>query len=168
MWETFIRIPSQNGKTSYSILFDIVRFKIRPIVLRLRDDGIINWYCFLIHNKESGVPTSMDDKNAYFHIRLALKNEIKRNFPEFLPDYCIMTRKVEGNWVGQISITKQIKFDTSLLKEERIEEIWRIIGEQSEWLLNTLAVYKNDIAIPALHISEFMHYYANMTQLPVR
>ena len=81
----------------------------------------------------------MDDKNAYFHIRLALKNEIKRSFPEFLPDHCIMTRKVERNWVEEISITKEIKFDTSLLKEERTEEIWRIIGEQSEWLLDTLA-----------------------------
>jgi len=56
-------------------------------------------------------------------------------------------------------------FDTSLLKHEGIEEIWRIIGEQSAWLLETLDAYKENIEIPPLHIAEFLHYYSNMTQM---
>jgi hypothetical protein len=76
-----------------------------------------------------------------------------------------MTRRIDRKLVEHISITPEIIFDTSLLKHEGIEEIWRIIGEQSAWLLETLNAYKEDIDIPPLHITEFLHYYSNMTQL---
>ena len=165
MWETFIKIPTDNGQIRFGVLFDVIRFKISPMIQRLRDDRIINWYCFLIHDRNSGVPTSQNDTNPYFHIRIALEENDKLDFPKSLQDYCVMTRKIDRKWVERISITPETTFDTSLLKHGGIEEIWRIIGEQSEWLVNTLNAYKEDVNVPLLHIIEFLHYYSNMTQM---
>lgn len=58
--------------------------------------------------------------------------------------------------------------DTSLFKTEEIEEAWRVIGEQSEWLLNTLNIYKENAKITPVQILPFLHYFANMTQLEAR
>ncbi len=166
MWETFIKIPTENNQIRFSVLFDIVRFKIHPMISSLTNAGIIEWYCFLIHGKKSGVPTTQDGNEAYFHIRMSLKDE-KPDFPKSLPDYCVMTRRIERTWVERISITSELMFDTSLFKYEGIEEVWRIIGEQSEWFLKTLNAYKETVEIPPIHIAEFLHYYSNMSQLRV-
>lgn len=165
MWETFVRIPSENGQVRFKDIFDIIRFKISPMVQRLKNDGTIDWYCFLIHGRNNGVPTSQDDNSPYFHIRMTLKGNGKADFPKSLPEYCVMTRKIDRTWVEQISLTKDEVFDVSLFRNEGIEEVWRIIGEQSEWLLNTLDAYKENASIPPLHIAEFLHYYSNMTQM---
>ena len=58
--------------------------------------------------------------------------------------------------------------DTSLFKTEEIEEAWRVIGEQSEWLLNTLNIYKENARITPVQILPFLRYSANMTQLEAR
>jgi len=159
MWETFIEIPSQRtpqGRTiSFSVLYDIVRFKIFPFTTQLK------WYCFLVHNRKSGVPTTEDDDNLYYHIRFELDNE---EFLESLPEYCVMTRKAPYSGVRRISIGKGVFFDTSTLKIEKIEEVWRIIGEQSEWFMNTLNAFKENQSVPPILISQFLHYFANMTQ----
>jgi len=165
MWETFVKIPSENGQIRFNDIFDIIRFKISPMIQRLRNEGIIDWYCFLIHGKDNGVPTSQNDTSPYFHIRVALKENSESDFPKSLPDYCIMTRKVNREWVERISLTRDTTFDTSLFKNESIEEVWRIMGEQSEWLLNTLNAYRDNVSIPPLQIAEFLHYYSNMTQM---
>jgi hypothetical protein len=165
MWETFIKVPSYNGQLRFNDLFDTIRFKISPMIQRLRNDGIVDWYCFLIHGKDNGVPTTQDDNSPYFHIRVSLRENDKPDFGKSLPDYCVMTRKIERQWVERISLTREETFDTFLFKDESIEEIWRIIGEQSEWLLSTLDAYKENVSIPHLHIAEFLHYYSNMTQM---
>ncbi|MDH5690662.1 MAG: hypothetical protein OEY81_04475 [Candidatus Bathyarchaeota archaeon] len=53
------------------------------------------------------------------------------------------------------------------MKNEEIEEAWRIIGEQSEWLLGMLDIYKEELDIPPQQIKQFFHYYFNMTQVPI-
>lgn len=163
MWETFIKIGLE---VHYGSLCDMIRFQIHPVISDLRQKKIIDWYCFLIHNRESGVPTTKDDNNAYWHIRFELKQDM--NPKDFLPKYCVMTRKVKLEWVADISITKTEVMDKSLFKNGKIEEAWRIIGEQSEWLLNLLDIYKEDVKITPKQILPFLHYYANMTQLQVR
>jgi hypothetical protein len=162
IWETFIKIPSQKtpqGRTiSLSILYDIVRFKIYPLTTQLK------WYCFLVHNRESGVPTTEDDENLYYHIRFELDNE---EFLESLPEHCVMTRKAPYDSVRRISIRREVFFDTSMLRIEKIEEVWRIIGEQSEWFINTLNAFKENQSVPPTLISPFLHYFSNMTQMRV-
>jgi len=162
IWETFIKIPSQRtpqGRIiNLKVLYDVVRFKIYPLTTQLK------WYCFLVHNRESGVPTTEYDNNFYYHIRFELDNE---EFLESLPKYCVMTREASYDDVRRISIRKGVFFDTSKLKNEKIEEVWRIIGEQSEWFIGTLNTFKENQSVPPALVSPFFHYFANMTQMPV-
>ena len=161
MWETFVKIPSEDKRVNFNVIYNMIRFKVNPVVSSLIDNGKIYWYCFLIHNRYSGVPASEDDDSAYFHIRFAVKKNVEANeLLTSLPDYCVMTKKRRR--IETIS-----GIDKSLLKNQEIEEAWRIIGEQSEWLLNVLNIYKEDINVPPKQIAQFLHYYANMTQLQV-
>ncbi len=151
MWETFIKIaPKETAITG-------IRSKIRPLNFRLRDEGIVGWYHFLLHNKQSGVPTSDDDTAPYFHIRFEFEGA---DPTKILPDYCGMTRKI-----GPIENITGI--DKSLLRDEQIEEAWRMIGEQSEWVLNMLDIHKENVDVPPKQIMQFLHYYFNMLQLGV-
>jgi len=164
MWETFIKIEELDLITpnkpfiDHSKVIRIIRGKIYPMISRLQNERIIDWYSFLIHNRKSGVPTTEDDPNVYFHVRVSLKNEGEPSFP----DYCVMTRKIKREWVESIA-----GIDKSLLKTEEIEEAWRIIGEQSEWFLNMLNIHKEDLDIPTRQVRQFLHFYANMSQLQV-
>ena len=160
MWETFIRIESSLDLPSS------IRIRVYPTILGLRQKEIIDWYCFLIHNRKSGVPTTEDDDSAYLHIRFSLRKDI--NPKDVLPDYCVMTRKVKPKAVANISISQTEVMDKSKIKDEKIEKAWRIIGEQSEWLLNLLDIYKEDARITPKQVLPFLHYFANMTKLEVR
>jgi hypothetical protein len=145
---------------------DSIDRKIAPLVSRI--NGMIDWYCFLVHDRTSGVPTTPDDRGAYFHIRVSLRSNVdSEEFLKSLPGYCLMTRKVEREWVKDISAGGGTMFDTSLLKNGEIEDVWRIIGEQSEWLLDMLSIYRDDAQIPLRHIGQWFHYYFNMTQLSI-
>ena len=165
MWETFIKFSFddlQSGKH-----FSLIREKVGSTISLLQSQGIIGWYCFLVHDRNSGVPTSSDDRNPYFHIRFELEKDV--DLADILPSYCVLTRKIGAERVKAISIdSKGTKFDTALLKEESIEEVWRLIGEQSEWLLNLLNAFKDDVNIPLNCVGQFLHYYSNMTCLMVK
>ncbi len=163
MWETFIKIGLE---IRYDNLYDLIRFKIHPMISDLRQRGIIDWYCFLIHNRTSGVPTTEDDKNAYWHIRFTVSKDV--NPKDFLPNYCCKTRKVKSEWVKDISISRIEVMDKSLFVNGKIEEAWKIIGEQSEWLLDLLDIYKEEVKITPKQVLPFLHYFANMTQLEAR
>ena len=154
MWETFIRIELPN-EVSLGGVINIIRFKITPMISDLRQKKIINWYHFLIHG--SG---RKDDPNLYFHIRFDIKKDIKSLDDLHLPDYCEkdMTRKI--NPIRNIA-----GIDKSLIENEEIEEVWRIIGEQSEWIMNMLNIHKENVEIPITQIIQFMHYYLNMLGL---
>jgi hypothetical protein len=162
MWETFIKIGTSDA-ASFERLVHVIRFMIRPMISDLMQKRVINWYCFLIHDRHSGVPTSEDDNNAYFHIRFALEADVEpERVLDSLPDHCVMTRRVEPRLETISGI------DKSLLKNEEIEEAWRIIGEQSQWLLNMLSIHKEEVEVQPQQIAQFLHFYANMTQLRIR
>ena len=162
LWETFIRFSwdelSSGGQIS------LIRDKVDHVISVLKAKGDSGWQCFWIHDKNSGVPTSADDDYLYFHIRFDMKKHISPM--DVLPFYCVLTRKVEAEWVKAISIDdKGSPFDVSLLKDESIEEVWRIIGEQSEWLLNLLKSFKENVKIPASYLKGFLNHYTDMTAL---
>jgi len=162
LWETFIRFSWDELSSGGQI--GLIREKVAHVISVLKAKGNSGWYCFWIHDKNSGVPTSADDDYLYFHIRFDLKKHISPT--DFLPIYCVLTRKVEPEWVKTISTdNKGSPFDVSLLKDESIEEVWRIIGEQSEWMLNLLKTFKENGKIPASHIKVFLNHYTDMTAL---
>lgn len=162
LWETFIRFSWSDLSSGRHI--SLIREKVAYAISVLKARGNISWYCFFIHDKNSGVPTSADDEYLYFHIFFALEKRI--NPVDVLPIYCVLTRKVDVEWAKSISINnKGAKFNVSLLKDESIEEVWRLIGEQSEWLLNLLSAFKENVIIPVGYIKRFLNYYTDMTAL---
>jgi len=74
-----------------------------------------------------------------------------------------MTRKIKRELVEVIA-----GIDRSILRNEQIEEAWRIIGLISEWVLDMLNIHKRDIQIPPKQIAQFLHFYSNITGLQVR
>lgn len=162
LWETFIRISWDDLASGRQI--DLIREKVAPAIAVLKAKAKVGWYCFLINNRNSGVPTSEDDEDLYFHIRFALKKHV--NPVDILPSYCVMTRKVEPKWVKTISLDNEgTQFDASLFKGESIEGVWKILGEQSEWLLSLLNAFKKNVNIPPSYVERFLHYYTDMTGL---
>jgi len=72
IWHTFVKLPSDRIGSGMHI--DILRFKIRPALLDLKNRGIIDWYSFLIHDKKSGVPAQLEE--GLYYIRVALNENI--------------------------------------------------------------------------------------------
>lgn len=163
MWEAFIKIGLPEEFTAEKVIH-MIRVELHPLIILLKNEKIIKWYSFLIHAKESGVPTTADDRNLYFHLRFGLKEEVN---PELLnkrlPDACL---DMKGEKIRQIRPSEIAGVNKSLLKNEEIEEAWRIIGGQSEWVIDMLSIYKEEIEVPVDQVRQFMHFYPNMTGLP--
>jgi hypothetical protein len=155
MWETYIRIGLPHEASLHQCI-NIIRSKIYPMISSLKNDGTINWYHFLIHEN----PDDKHDPNLYFHIRFDVKKNISSPDDLHLLDYCEknMTKKVEP-------IREITGLPTSLLRNEEIEEAWRIIGEQAEWIIKMLNIHKENVEIPISQIIQFMHYFLNMLGL---
>jgi len=157
VWETFIELsPEEIGSGKH---IEKMRSLIHPLVNHLKDTGMIDWYCFLLHPK-SQVTKDPKDTAVGFHLRLSLtKDSSLDEVCRLLPKYCGGTRKMPERSIDGI--------DTNLLERQDITEAWRVIGEQSEWLLNMLNIYKEGANIFPEQIGQFLHYYFNMTQLVV-
>jgi len=178
IFETFIRIGLPNEPNIHERIFNMIRVEVYraicqayPTINEPEKEGVANWFSFLIHNRESGsIPAPFDDKNLYFHIRVSLSgNNQLEDLKKSLPEYCLMTRQKKPEDVDHINIDDRgTKFNPSLLKQGSIEEVWRIIGEQSEFFLKVFHSYKENVAIPIHEIWEFLHYFHNMVGLGVQ
>jgi hypothetical protein len=163
MYETFIKIGTL--PMTYQHIFSLIKTKVYLTVKRLKKDGKVDWYSFLIHSRESGVPTTVDDNNLYFHIRFSLSKDVnEKDVSATIPDFCVMTRKAPLSGIESISMSKT-KYNPSLRKHEGIEEVWRILGEQSELMLKVFDSYKDDAIIPVEEIGSLLHYFHNMVQI---
>ena len=169
MYETFIKIGLLSIVTHQDI-FHTIKTKVYPTVEQLKKDGNADWYSFLIHGRSSGnIPTVIDDNSAYFHIRFSLsKGADEEKVLKLLPDFCLMSRKANLSSVESISISSAMKYNPTLLKQEGIAEVWRIIGEQSEFFLNVFGRYKDNTIIPVQEIWSYLHYFHNMVGLSVQ
>jgi hypothetical protein len=164
MWETFIKTSRTEIIQGEHV--NTIRRKITPLVYDLKEKGMVNWYCFLVHNRNTGVPTTDDDNNPYFHIIFGLNEGVdSKDFERYIENkfrYCIMTRKKgDGTAISGFD-------DISPLTNGDIEDLWRIIGKASEWILEMLSLYKEEVEIPPNHVMKFLHYYANMTQMALK
>ena len=165
LWETFIRFTWDELSSGAHI--GLIREKVGYTITMLKAKGDVGWYCFWIHDKNSGVPTTPDDEYLYFHIRFEIKKHVSP--VDILPVYCVMTRQVEPEWVKAVSVdARGTPFNVSLLRDESVEQVWRLIGEQSEWLLNLLDRFKDNSSIPVNHIQGFLNQFTDMTALIMR
>lgn len=152
MWETWVKIGPRASLTP-KLLQSEIRNKISPMISRLKNKKIINWYHFLCH------PYPKEPNNGYFHIRFSVIRNIERVDALNLPEYCVSTKKIGP-------LRKIVGIDKVLLKNEEIEEAWRIIGEQSEWIINLINIHKEDVGwVPITQFVQFMHFFMNMMGL---
>jgi len=154
IWETWIEAGSPQGRQElFNRGVSIIRSQVSETVAILEKRKIIDWYQFLIHSKEN-------DGKLYFHVRFSLRNGIdSKKFLDSLPTYCLYPKHLERREVESIS-----GITTPLLKNDEIEEAWRIIGEQSEWIIHMVSIHK-DVEIPIQQFVQFMHFYMNMMGL---
>lgn len=150
-WHTWVKIGPKIG-LSQKMIQSTIRRKISPLVSRLKDEGTINWYHFLLHEHPR------DKANAYFHVRFSTIRDIVQLEDLNLPEYCDSTKRIDP-------ILDINGIDKTLLKNGDLRKAWRIIGEQSEWIMDMMNIYREGTEIPINQIVQFMHYYMNMMGL---
>jgi len=143
MWRTWIKIGLKS-KLTLKRLQDVIRHKMYDI-LQLKKTGKINWYYFLYHNKPD------DPTNGYFDVVFTTTSEEPT---KFLPEYCVDTKKISP-------ITEISGIDSSILKDTNIVEAWRLIGEQSQFIIDLVRTHDENSEIPPKQIARFMHYFMN-------
>lgn len=163
--ETYLPLPLGSGQTpigAWQAYLDLLRTTVRPLVLGLLAEGYIDWYGFLVHNRQSGVPAPEGDDRLYLHLRLALTR-------------ASLYQAVEGRLPSEVAFTRPIatpipaNMDTirvgSLLQGD-VAEAWRVLGLSSEWALAMLAAHDPVQPVPPENVGQFLHYLGN--QLFVR
>jgi len=147
MWRTWIKIGLKNELT-YKLFQDVIRNKMYEIS-ELKKMGKINWYYFLYHNKPD------DTTNGYFDV---VFTTISEEPTKFLPEYCVDTKKISP--INEIS-----GIESSILKDTNIVKAWKLIGEQSEFIIDLIRAHNENSVIPPKQIAQFMHYFMNQLGL---
>ena len=114
-------------------------------ISQLGKTGEINWYYFLYHNNPE------DLGNHYFDVVFTTDREDPNNF---LPGYCVDTQKIPP-------MTKISGIDETILEGQDIAQAWRIIGEQSEFIINLVRAHTENCEIHPQQIAQFMHFFMN-------
>ncbi len=164
-FETFIAINFSDQTTAIDNWHNYInnmRQILIPLIDDLNDKNLIKWHSFLVHNKQSGVPTTSDDNRIYFHLRLELSpDKSEEELLSNLPASCTMTRKMQS--LSPYSIAG---IHSEYLKNDDNKEAWKIIGDMSELVINIVKSHKDDRNLPIEHIAQFLHFPGN--QLSVR
>jgi hypothetical protein len=184
-WETFLRIvdPSKQDLAPIADAAWCTAKGIEPeapeLLLQLRDEVLplvrrlekgtpaLTWFSFLVHNRESGVPTTPEDHGAYIHLRMMFKRGEAPDFDltRVIPPAWAMTHKCE--------LSSEIAgFDLkalSLIGNEGVDRVWYLIGAQSKMFLSLIENHRPDTDGLTLtkHVRQFLHFFANMAQMRV-
>jgi hypothetical protein len=160
MVETFIPIQDSKDIGSLQVwqnYLDMLRSVIAPLVRDLSRKGMINWYCFLVHDRGSGVPTSEEDDRPYVHLRVSLTRATSETeFISQLPSFCHFSRKMSMPNPPSLD-----KVDIQFLVKGQVEEGWKILGESSEWVLKMLDAHDPNKPVPLQNVAQFLHYIGN-------
>jgi hypothetical protein len=167
-WETFLRIDRQATSDNppvadaewlrskaiepgAPIVLGHLRRDVLPFVRELEREGTLEWYSFLVHGYRSGVPTTPEDASSYVHLRFRSSGA-----QHLTPPGWLWTRNCE---LGEIAGLSAI--DTA--------QAWRLIGEQSKLFLDFLAQYGPEVddLVVLKELRQFMHFFANMSQMVV-
>lgn len=149
--------PTWEGYCLWQVLFLTLRYTVTPLVADLIADGVINWYAFLVHGRESGVPTAATDDWAYVHLRVALTQDATPEslFSRLTPE-CLMTRPMvppEPPTLDAVDISGLVGGD--------VRYGWRLIGDSSEQVLKVIAAHRPDRPMSDRTIAQLFHYAAN-------
>lgn len=185
VWDAFLRIPDPSTtdeapvadeswfatKGVYSSAPAVLRLlqrEVLPLVRRLTTgyDQSIGGYYFLVHDRESGVPTTKEDKGGYIHMRFYFwAAKTSSGVQKILGDKWEMLRPIhdEGDKVAGI--------DEKLLRNrsEGAAAIREILKAQSELALKIVETYVDDAdpLVVIQQIRQCLHWTANMFQMKV-
>lgn len=158
--ETFVPIPFNRSATAVQLwqdYLDLLRTQISPLVRRLQDLGMIEWYSFLVHGRQSGVPTDESDQAHYVHLRLEVADGVQESdIASQLPPFCRMTRKMPVAQRDGLDNS-----DVRAFKDQNVEWGWRVLGEGSEWVLRMLESHDPAMRIPPQNVAQLLHYLGN-------
>ena len=142
-WETFLRVadpstadPAPDADPAFLVSRGIeveapivlrhMRRDVLPLVRRLERWFGLEWFCFLVHDLESGVPTSTEGR--YIHLRLSFRElKSRRQVLQMLPAPWVMTRKFVAGEIGGT--------DSKIID---VRDAWRFIGRQSDLYLDLI------------------------------
>ena len=163
MWETFVRI-GPNAAIDERLHIFRLRNLIAPILMELRDDQLVDWYCGLIHGRDEGVPTVLGDTVAFWHIRFSIVEGIEPSrVKRRLPDEFEMTQSMprDSPLAPAQAVPSEVRDAAAVRK-------WWILGEQFELQLGRLNNLQPEASWPHVRreLRHFAHYFQNMSGLP--
>lgn len=145
-----------------------LRDEVLPLIRRLEKNQGLEWYSFLVHAYPL-VPTLAADTRAFIHLRLSFKSK-KQAHGCLGKYYSIEPLPVEWRFTQAIKMPTEIAgVDPKVLWNGGIHDAWRIIGEQSAWLLSFIDRHKKteDVLQLVKHMRQFLHFFANAVQVRV-
>jgi hypothetical protein len=157
VWETFVKIgPDESAREGLHIM--VLREIVIPTLTSLRSKGVIGWYGFHIHGRESGVPANEDDLDAYWHIRFELAPHLQSSQALELRSAFVMTRCVPLDTLTDISGLK-----VSILESPDVRVQWQMIGEISEFVVRLVSFYSAEAGTRQIYedLAQYVHFLCN-------
>lgn len=170
-WSTFFRIPLPNttdqalaldpgwcdAKGVYSgsaVVLRLLKGKVAPLLHNLRNSGLKSFH-FLIHDRQSGVPTTEDDKAAFIHLRLFFKRAVHLDLTVLGFEMTAPSGKMTE--IGGLDLS---------MVSGGVRRAVDLINMQSAWVINVLTNHNwKDDGEMVRQMRQFLHYFANMTQM---
>lgn len=171
VWRTFLKIDSsllkdkapvadalwlaqQGMNESSPIIVELLREHVLPLFQR--QHVLALW--FFVHNRESGVPTTEDDKGTYLDITLEF--HVPQGLELGAP--FVMTRpdKFSEQCAG---------WDLKALNPAGIQIVRILHNMQARMLLQFIASFNKDADTMTIlkHMRQYLHYLANVTQMRI-
>jgi hypothetical protein len=164
--ETFIKIP-KNKKP-----LNVLREKVVPVIDHIEKKEIGQGYSFLIHDKDSGVPTKK--KGRWFHLRFHLyETRVITTYPKITDEkilikeelkkfkQCKMTRIETLRNVSGFDDDERIRvFPSEVNYPSKSDTVWDILAEMSSFFVRMVRGY--DDTIPILQMWQWYHYFENI------
>jgi hypothetical protein len=159
--ETFVRIgtPAELSRDRH---FSLLRTLVAPLIRDLRARNLIGWFSFLVHDRNSGVPTTPNDEAVYLHLRLERLDGVDFDtLVSALPQACVFTQAVAA-----VDARSLEPADHTALVVPEVATGWALFGASSEWALDFACAHRNDRSVPLNNLRQFLHYLGN--QLLIR
>jgi len=157
--------PLQHGTDIISQLRNFVL----PLIRDLQNRKIIGWFAVHIHspNQCTFIPKEgIPDLNANgFHFRFELLDSLPVTaLTDVIPSgYYGPGQGLERDISGITDTPPPLVSVTSLC-HGTIDDIWRVIGEATDWVLGLLEAYDSNTSIPPEHFPRLIHFIMNLLQ----
>ena len=142
--------------------FRMLRTIVAPLVHDLRNRNLIGWFSFLVHDRNSGVPTTPNDPASYLHLRFERMPGVDFDtLLAALPAFCVFSQPVPPPDERSLQPA-----DHTALVAPEVATGWALFGASSEWALDLACAHKDDRPLPVDNLAQFLHYLGN--QLLIR